>query len=215
MLSQKHKKMAKADLGKLYKRYYAAGPAPELQEFGLVSYLSVSGKGDPSSPAFAERIQALYSTAYGVKFACKAAGNDFTVPKLEGLWWFDEALFGNISMADAPAKIPRSEWEYRLLIRMPEFVTAGIVAEASRAAATKKGIVLASEVGLIEMREGKVVQMLHVGPFDKEPETLKIMQEYMVEHSLAKKGLHHEIYLSDFRKTDPGKLRTILREPVK
>lgn len=207
--------MIKIDLVKEDKPYFTAKAKPEEYEVGPMSYLAVEGKGDPSSEDFAAKISALYSTAYTVKFDFKAQGKDFVVSKLEGQWWYDEQRFGTPSMEDAPKAIPRSEWEYRLLIRMPDFVTEAQVSAATKAVVQKKGIAGAAQVSLLELNEGRVVQMLHVGPFDKEPETLAQMMAFMREKGMQKNGLHHEIYLSDFRKTAPEKLRTILREPVK
>lgn len=207
--------MEKIDLAKLHKAYYTAKPQPELVTIEAADFLSITGKGDPSSAEYAETIQALYATAYAVKFMYKADNKDFTVAKLEGLWWFDNAQYGNVSMEDAPLKIPRSEWEYRMLIRMPDFVTEGAISDAKQQVINKKGIALANTVELFAMNEGLCIQMLHVGPFNTEPESLQQIKEFSVANRLLKNGLHHEIYLSDFRKTAPEKLKTILREPVK
>jgi hypothetical protein len=207
--------MNKLDLTKKYKSYYTAKTKPELVEIEKAQFLSITGKGDPSEQAFAERIQALYATAYTIKFMLKEKGKDFTVAKLEGLWWFDEKKYGGFSISETPKKVPRSEWEYRLLLRMPDFITRELAVLAIQAVIRKKEIALASEIAWHEMAEGKTVQMLHVGAFDKEPETLELIGAFMKTNNLQKNGLHHEIYLSDFRKTAPGKLKTILREPVK
>ena len=140
---------------------------------------------------------------------------DFAISKLEGLWWFDENKFGNNTMVDASTKVPRTEWEYKLLIRIPDFVTKLKVEQAVKDVVEKKGLLLANNVGFFEMQEGKSVQILHVGPFSNEGETLQQLDVFMKENCLAKNGFHHEIYLSDFRKTDAAKLKTILREPVR
>jgi hypothetical protein len=205
----------KTDLSKQHKSYYMAKNKPELITIEAAQYLSISGKGDPSGPAYATTLQALYTTAYVLKFMYKAKEFDFTVAKLEGLWWFDESLYGTVPMQEAPQKIPRSEWEYRLLIRLPDFVQKADIQKAKESAISKKGIPEIAGVEFYEMEEGTCVQMLHVGPFDKEPETLLQMKAFIEEHGFQKNGMHHEIYLSDFRKTPPEKLKTILREPVK
>lgn len=205
----------KTDLVKHYKSYYTAKTKPGLITVGAAQYLSIDGKGDPSAPEYAARLQALYATAYVLKFMYKAKALDFTVARLEGLWWFNEELYGHVAMQDAPQKIPRSEWEYRLLIRLPDFVRETDVRKAKEATFDKKGIPGITDVVFYEMEEGTCVQMLHVGPFDQEPETLLQMKAFIDEHQFQKNGKHHEIYLSDFRKTPPEKLRTILREPVK
>ncbi len=207
--------MTKLDLTKEYKAYYTAKSKPELVTIEKARFLSMTGKGDPSGEGYADNLEALYSVAYTLKFRCKEAGNDFVVAKLEGLWNFDEEKYKGITVHEAPLKIPRSEWNYRMLIRMPDFVTKEHLEQAVETVVRKKQISLASNVEWYEMEEGKVVQMLHVGPFSDEPETLKQIMAFCEEHKLSKNGLHHEIYLSDFRKTVPEKLKTILREPVK
>lgn len=207
--------MQKLDLTKAYKSYYTAKAKPELVIIEKAAYLSLRGMGDPSGKEFANCIQAMYATAYDVKFFYKNGGKDFTVAKLEGLWRFDEQKYSCVSIEEAPTKVPRSEWEYSLLIRLPEYITPEQVKVSVENVVLKKGIFLANEIEYFEMKEGKCVQMLHIGPFDTEPETLKQIMAFSQEHGLKKNGLHHEIYLSDFRKTAPEKLKTILREPVK
>lgn len=207
--------MIKLDLKKEFKAYYKAGNLPELVELPPAQYISVEGKGDPSGEQFAANIQLLYPVAYAIKFACKAAGNDFVVPPLEGLWWYDESEYGEVRMENAPVEIPRSDWQYRLLIRMPEFVNEALLKEAIETVKIKKGIAGLDELEWFELDEGKCLQMMHTGPFDAEPESLEKLIGYCLKHDLKKNGLHHEIYLSDFRKTAPEKLKTILREPVR
>jgi hypothetical protein len=207
--------MEKLDLARKYKSYYTAKTEPEIIELPTVTYLTITGKGDPSSRAFTDKLETLYPVAYAIKFMAKATGHDFVVPKLEGLWWFDDERFGLLTMEEAPLRIPRDEWHWRLLIRIPEFVTEDLVEEAKASVLRKKNMPLVADTALYTMTEGKVLQMLHVGPFDREPETLLQMQKFSEKHSLKKNGLHHEIYLSDFRRTAPEKLKTILREPVK
>ena len=207
--------MEKTDLTKVFKQYFSAKAKPELVDIEAAQFISITGKGDPSGDAFAGSIQALYTAAYGIKFFYKEQGKDFVVSKLEGLWQFDLEKYKGIGMADAPAKIPRSEWEYRLLIRVPDFVSRQVVEKALPEISIKKENAQVKEVEWFELKEGKSVQMLHVGPFSTEPESLALMAQFMVEKGLTHNGLHHEIYLSDFRKTPDAKLKTILREPVK
>jgi hypothetical protein len=186
----------KTDLTKTHKRWYKAA-------------------GDPSGADYAEDLQALYAVAYTLKFMYKAQQQDFVVAKLEGQWSFDEKKFGFPTMEEAPLKIPRSEWHYRSLIRLPEFVTEESVKEAIQKVRAKKAVKGLDKVQFYELPESYFVQALHVGPFEKEPETLKKLKAFIDEKGFAKNGSHHEIYLSDFRKTAPDKLKTILREPVK
>ncbi|MEJ1239346.1 GyrI-like domain-containing protein [Chryseolinea sp. T2] len=207
--------MEKLDLTKKYKTYYHAKTSPEMVTIEKARFISICGKGDPSEKPFTERIEALYPTAYAIKFAFKEQGKDFVVSKLEGLWWFDTNKFRGKSISNSSVDVPREEWEYRLLIRMPEFVTKQDVEKAIRTVVEKKKVALAKEIEYFEMHEGTCVQMLHVGPFSTEPESLKKIEAFTAEKRLGQAGLYHEIYLSDFRKVKPEKLKTILREPVK
>ena len=206
--------MEKLDLTKRYKSYYRAATKPELIDVAAAQYLSICGKGDPSDEGFAGNIAALYTVAYVIKFMCKAEDKDFTVAKLEGLWWYDEEQYKNVSASATPVQVPRSEWYYRLLIRLPEYVNAAHIAMGITTAKEKKKVAAAAHVELYLINAHRAVQMMHIGPFDKEPETLQQIIEFMQQNHLPKNGLHHEIYLSDFRKTAPDKLKTILREPT-
>ena len=207
--------MEKLNLTRQFRSYFTAGTQPELVHIEAAQFLSVTGKGDPSGAAFKKHIEALYATAYTLKFTAKASNRDFVVSKLEGLWWFDENRFSVHSASEASLKVPRNEWEYRLLIRIPDFITQTEVESTVAECYSAKGAAEIREVSFFEMEEGKAVQMLHTGPFDTEPETLAKLNGFMTAHALGRNGLHHEIYLSDFRKTPPHKLKTILREPVK
>lgn len=206
--------MDKLDLAKKYKPYFTAKTKPELVEIEPARFISICGKGDPSEQPFADRIEALYPVAYALKFMYKAKDKDFVVSKLEGLWWFDEKKFPGKTM-NTSVEVPRSEWEYRLLIRLPDFVSKHDLEKAKEVVIEKKKSTLADQLEYFTMNEGKSVQMLHVGPFSTEIQSLQQIGIFMEKNKLTRNGLHHEIYLSDFRKTDPHKLKTILREPVK
>lgn len=206
-------KTMKTDLVKLYKNYYSAGSEPELVEFTPVRYLSIQGIGDPSEPLFAAKVEALYSTAYKLKFRYKAEDKDFVVAKLEGLWSYDENKYPDLDIITAMS-VPRTEWHYRLLIRIPEYIEEKHVSGTVKELIEAKSMSMAAEVSLFIMSEGPCVQMMHSGPFNTEQETIAKICQFMEKHLLKRNGIHHEIYLSDFRKTAPEKLKTILREPV-
>ncbi|WP_025851763.1 GyrI-like domain-containing protein [Paenibacillus ehimensis] len=200
--------MDKLELTKMYKTYYKANTEPELVGFGEAPYLTIAGQGDPNGERFAQAAAVLYAAAYGVKALGKAQGTDFTVPKLEGLWWVE---------SDQPAlEVPRQEWRWKLLIRMPDFITGALAAEAKEKTALKKKELVGdnTRVAYETMAEGLCVQMLHVGPYESEPETAERMHAYMEARGLVQNGLHHEIYLTDPRKTPPSGWKTILRFPV-
>ena len=197
----------KLDLTKEYKAYYTAKTSPEAVEFGEIPFLTIEGKGEPGGKEFTSKVEALYPLAYGVKNICKKQGKDFGVPKLEGLWWVE---------SDRPAlEVPREEWRWKLLIRMPDFVTLEMVEKAKEEVFKKKGIELIKEIKFEKMKEGKCVQILHIGPYSTEPESLAKMEKLMEEENIVRNGLHHEIYLSDLRRVPKEKWKTILRQPVK
>ena len=199
--------MVKIDLAKEDKYYFTAKTIPQISEFPKLSYLAIEGRGEPAGKAFTEAVQALYPLAYGIKGLCKKEGKDFAVAKLEGLWWVK---------SDKPAlEVPRAEWYWKLLIRLPDFVTSEIVDEAKREVMKKKGIELVKELKFEKITEGKCIQVLHTGPYSTEPETIEKMRKMMKENKLTENGYHHEIYLSDPRKPPPQKMKTILRQPVK
>ena len=197
----------KLDMAKEFKAYYTAKINPEFVEFKDVQFLTILGKGEPGGDEFSSKVEAMYSLAYGVKNICKKQERDFTVPKLEGLWWVESNM---------PAlEVPREEWRWKLLIRIPDFVSLDTVEKAKEDVFKKKGIELIKEIKLEEINEGKCVQVLHIGPYSTEPETIEKMRDFMNKNDLVENGLHHEIYLSDPRKVMLEKMKTILRQPVK
>lgn len=199
--------MTKLDLAKEYKSYYKAGPKPEIVEFDTVRYLTIEGKGEPAGEVFTSKVEALYPLAYGIKKVCKDQRNDFGVPKLEGLWWVED---------NKPVlEVPRNEWCWKLLIRMPDFVSREMMLSIQPEVSKKKKNDLIQEISFESITEGKCVQIMHIGPYSTEPETINVLTEFMAENGLSVNGLHHEIYLSDPRKTEPSKMKTLIRYPVK
>jgi len=197
----------KVDLHALYKHEYVAPRKPVLVETGPAIYLAISGQGAPGGEVFKTRIGALYAMAFTVKMTRKFSGQqDYTVGRLECQWFFADG--------QEPAKLPPDQWRWRLLIRTPEFVRPQ---ELEQAAATllKKGKPNeVKEVKLEPINEGLCVQMLHVGPYDREPESIALMKALAAQHGLHLCGPHHEIYVSDPRRVPPERLKTILRVPV-
>lgn len=146
--------MDKLDLTKKYKDYYSAKTKVEKVNFGKIPYLTILGKGEPAGNEFSEKAGAIYPVAYGVKKICKETIQDFGVPKLEGLWWVNDKR---------PAlEVPRSEWYWKLLIRMPDFVTEQMAGKAIDEVVKKK-TGTASEVKFEIIDEGDLVSILHVG----------------------------------------------------
>ena len=203
-------KQAKLDLTKEYKSYYTAKTEPEVVEITEGIFLTIEGKGAPGSEEFQLKVNALYSLAYGIKMLSGKEGKDFTVAKLEGLWW--------VESDKTWTEITREEWKWKLLIRLPEFVTSEIVEKARQEVIKKKKIEAVSEIKFEKIREGKCIQILHIGPYSTEAESIVKMRKMMEEKSLVENGRHHEIYMVSpgySRKVPEEKWKTILRQPVK
>lgn len=199
----------KIDLCKLHKADYATPKKPVLLDIKPATYLAISGQGKPGGPLFTQHIGALYGMAYTIKMTRKFAGEqDYVVGKLEAQWWAGDS-------SEDLAKVPMSQWHWRLLIRTPDFISKEDLAKAVAALKKKGKSEPVEEVRLESVAEGKCVQMLHVGPYDQENRTVNTMKEYAAAHGLKAHGRHHEIYISDPRRVPPEKLKTILRHPVR
>jgi hypothetical protein len=199
----------KLDLHKLHKGEYAATPHPATVEIGTGRYLSICGRGRPGGREFQARAGALYGVAFTIKMARKQAGKgDYVVAGLEGQYWTDAA-------PTQPFGPPLDSMNWRLLIRTPQQVTERDL-EAAVATLERRGKADGvRDVVLLSMAEGSCVQMLHVGPYEMEPETIGRMTAFAEERGLEVHGWHHEIYLSDPQRVPPERLRTILRLPVR
>jgi hypothetical protein len=200
----------KVDFKKTLDAYQAERAGFRVVDVPDMHYLMIDGYGDPnSSPAFSEAIEALYPVAYKLKFASKLdLGRDYVVPPLEGLWWADDMSI----FTDARDK---SRWHWTLMLMVPEWIEHPMVSRAVEQAAAKNPSARLGEVRLEMLCEGRCVQTLHVGSFDDEAEVLAQMHDVFIPgRGLRMVGKHHEVYLSDFRRVAPEKLRTILRQPV-
>lgn len=197
------------------KRTLAHLYAPKAGDFALVdvpplSFLMIDGAGDPNASAdYAAAVEALYSASYALKFMIrKADGIDYAVMPLEGLWWADDmATF---------VERRKAEWRWTMMILQPETVTPGHVRAALDQVVTQKGLRRAAAIRFETYHEGTALQILHVGSYEAETPTLaRLHHEVMPARGLTFNGKHHEIYLSDPRRTAPDKLKTILRQPVR
>ena len=198
---------AKLDLHKEFKQDYVAPKKPVLIKVSAAKYLSIVGRGEPGGELFQKHVGALYGAAYTLKMEKKSAGQDYKVCQLEGLWWGNnsEPMFANS---------PRSTWNWKLLIRVPDFITSTDLDRAISKLKEKGKADPASEVRLEIIDKGLSVQMLHVGPYAEEKKTIAEMLKVAQSQGKSFHGLHHEIYLSDPRRVPPERLRTILRMPV-
>lgn len=188
---------------------------PPRGQFALVEvppldYLAVDGRGDPNTaPAYRGAVEALYAAAYTLKFMSKKELlRDYVVPPLEGLWWARD-------MASFVVR-RKSEWSWTMMIMIPDFVDDAMAERAIAAAKKKAASAALDRLHVARIAEGRAVQILHVGPYDAEgPILSKLHEEFLPANGLVEAGHHHEIYLSDPRKTAPDKLRTVLRQPVR
>ncbi|MBI2899120.1 MAG: GyrI-like domain-containing protein [Planctomycetes bacterium] len=200
--------MLKIDLFKDLKNEYASPRSPVLVEIGKASYLAVDGRGEPGGKEFQTKIGALYGMAYTVKMTRKFEGRqDYVVGKLEAQGWSDEG--GDFS------RVPKSKWRWKLMIRTPDFVGTSEVRRAAETLKKRGKGDSVDEVAMEKLEEGECVQMLHVGPYEREGDTVAAMKKFAESKGRTFHGRHHEIYLSDPRRVAPEKLKTILRMPVK
>jgi hypothetical protein len=188
---------------------YAPGRDPVLVDVPEFSFLMVDGHGDPNTAdEYREAVEALYTVAYTVKFAVKrAGGTDFGVLPLEGLWW----------AADPAAFVTgdKSSWDWTMMIMQPEPVTADIVERARADAAAKKALPAVARMRFEQFAEGRAAQLMYTGPYADEGPAIQRLHAFVAEQGYALAGKHHEIYLSDPRRTAPAKLRTVVRQPVR
>ena len=205
------------DFKKEYKEFYLPPRKPSIVQVPSMNYIAVRGAGDPNEEdgAYKQALQLLYGVAYTIKMAPKA-GRDiegffaYVVPPLEGFWWMDGL--------DGMDYARKSEFQWISCIRLPDFVTEDEFSWAI-AEATRKKKLDCSSVEFLTMEEGLCVQCLHVGPYDNEPATVESMHAFMQEQGyeldFSDERRHHEIYLSDARRTAPEKLRTVIRHPIR
>lgn len=206
------------DFKKEYKEFYLPKNQPSIVTVPVINYLAVQGAGNPNDEngEYKTSIGLLYAIAFTIKMSKKSehkiAGYfDYVVPPLEGFWWQD----GNKTGIDYNRK---DDLQFISAIRLPDFVSKGDF-DWAIAEATRKKRQDFSKVEFWSYDEGVAVQCMHLGSYDDEPKTVDLMRQFAEENSyeidLSKKRLHHEIYLSDPRRCEVSKLRTVIRHPVK
>lgn len=205
------------DYKKEYKEFYMPQNRPEIMTVPSMNYLAVRGKGDPNMPDgdYQRAMSILYAVAYTLKMSYKTDHRiegffEYVVPPLEGFWWQDGVVgidYGN-----------KSTFQWISVIRLPDFITEADFVWAVQTSGEKKKLDC-SAAEFLKVEEGLCVQMLHVGSFDSEPASVALMDAYIqeqgYENDFGKGRLHHEIYLSDARKTAPEKLKTVIRHPIR
>jgi hypothetical protein len=194
--------VARVDFRKSQPELYKARPEVSEVRCPKGTFLAVDGVGEPGGPAFQEAIGKLYALGYTAKFAMKKAGGaDFAIPALECLW------------PDDPAGKPKTEWRWRLMLRVPDCVREGALRQVRRDLLEKKAIDTAA-VKRVTWAEGRALQVLHVGPYDAVGEAYGKLAREATVRGLACVGSGHEVYINDPRRVPPEKIKTIVRMAV-
>ncbi len=205
------------DFKKEYKEFYMPKQKPEIINVPKMNYIAVRGKGNPNIEGgeYQKAMEVLYSLAYTIKMSYKTDYKmegffEYVVPPLEGFWWQE-----NVDGIDYSNK---DSFRWISCIRLPDFVKKEDFEWAVRTAEEKKKKDFSS-AEFLTVEEGLCVQIMHIGPFDNEPESVEIMDKFLEENGyvcdIGEKRLHHEIYLSDARKVLPEKWKTVIRHPIR
>lgn len=201
--------MEKLDLRRQYRHLYqpSAKVVAEVQ-VPAFTFLMIDGQGDPNtSTAYAQAVEALFAVSYTAKFTLKkSGGQDYAVMPLEGLWWADDlSTFG---------RGERNQWRWTMMILQPDCVPPAQLRQAIDDATRKKPLPAAPRLRIERFEEGRCAQILHVGPFSAEGPVIQRLHAHISAHG-GLRGRHHEIYLSDIRRADPSRWKTVIRQPMR
>jgi hypothetical protein len=195
------------------KALYLPKNKPEVIDIPEFKFITIEGEGNPNDSVFTDYIGALYSLAYTIKMMPKKMDRqpkgyfDFTVYPLEGVWDINDKAKANFK-----GRINKDDLVYKLMIRQPDFVSENFYSEMLEVAKEKKKNPLLEQINFERLSEGRCVQMLHLGPFEDEPASFEIMEDFAKSEGVVRLSkIHREIYLSDYRKVAPEKLKTVLR----
>ena len=211
--------MDKLDYKKAYKELYQPKTKPSIIEVPEMIFIAIDGEGNPNScPEYKAAIEVLYGLSYAIKMSkmngTQPAGYfEYVVPPLEGLWQVDGVDFDGMNVTD------KDKFKWISMIRQPEFVTEEVFEQAKLVLKKKKPALDLSKARLMKMTEGLCVQIMHKGSYDDEPASIEQMKRFLDENGYIEDfsvgRFHHEIYLSDPRKSSPDKLKTVIRHPIK
>jgi hypothetical protein len=206
--------LEKLDLRKELKYLYVPSPKQVVEvDVPAMNFLMIDGKGDPNTaPEYKEAVEALYGLSYTLKFASKKTlGIDYSVMPLEGLWWMEDMgqRYGEIDFT-----ADKNRWLWTMLIMQPDPITPAMVEAARDELFRKKAPPALDKVRFERFHEGLSAQIMHLGPYSAEKPTIDRIHAYIAEHGELT-GRHHEIYLGDPRRTQPEKLRTVIRQPMR
>jgi hypothetical protein len=199
----------KLDLRKDLKHLYRPSAKTIMEvQVPLFTYLMIDGRGDPnSSAAYAAAVQALFTVSYTAKFMVRKAPEkqDYAVMPLEGLWWAEDMRAFHTG--------DRANWQWTMMIMQPSCVSQAVIHAAMAEAMEKKQLPAIAQLRIEDFAEGRCAQILHVGPFSTEGATIQRVHDYIDARS-GRRGKHHEIYLTDIRRTDPARWKTVIRQPM-
>jgi hypothetical protein len=198
----------KVDYKKELKHLYGSSSKKVvIVEVPSMNYFMVDGEGGPAAESYQQAIEALYGLSFTVKLDVKkGVGPDYTVMPLEGLWWAKDITAFSADRKD--------EWQWKMMIMQPDHVTAKHVNAATKQLREKKNPLALDKIRFESYHEGPSVQILHIGPYDDEGPTIAQMHKFIDENGYQLHMKHHEIYLSDPRRSKPEKLKTVLRQPI-
>lgn len=183
---------------------------PTILMVPKMKFFMIDGKGNPNtSHIYKDSVELLYNVSYSLKMKVvkkQNLGNDYVVPPLEGLWYMDDMTKW--------AMDNKEEWNWTMMIRIPDFVSEEQIKKAIEIIRENKNPPLLPKVRVDEYNEGLCVQIMHMGPYEEEPLTIQKMHTFAEKKGFIKVGKHHEIYLSDPRRTQPERLKTVLRQPL-
>ena len=202
--------MQKIDLKKEWKHLYQPSAREVVQvDVPTLRYLMFDGEGNPNtSQDYAQGVEALFAVSYTAKFMVKKGPQalDYAVMPLEGLWWADD--MSSFVTGD------KSQWKWTMMILQPDFVCDDVIEAARAEVRRKKGLAAVDRLRLEPFSEGRCAQVLHIGPFSEEGPTIERLHDF-IDARTGRAGKHHEIYLSDIRRADPAKWKTIIRQPMR
>lgn len=211
--------MGKFDFKKEYKDLYMPGKKPVMINVPAIKFIMVEGRGNPNTcKEYSDAIEILYGLSYGIKMS-KMSGTqpegyfEYVVPPLEGLWWMDDESFDGTKISD------KNKLCWISMIRQPDFVTEAVFEQAKVKLKKKKPDLDFGNSSFKIFAEGLCAQVIHVGPYDDEPDTIKKLVDFIkesgYEQDMSSMRMHHEIYLGDPRRTKPENLKTVIRHPVR
>jgi len=201
----------KLDLKKVLKHLYKpSAKEPQIVDIPGMNFLMMDGSGNPNTnPVYQEVVETLYGVSYALKFMSKKTlEKDYVVMPLEGLWWGTPMGQHVFTEAD------KDKFQWTLMIHQPDFITMEMVEKAREDVERKKGLKNLGQMRFEAFVEGLSVQFLYFGSYDDEGPTIISMHQFAFDQGYSLRGVHHEIYLSDPRRTAPEKLKTVLRHPI-